>query len=108
MVIKKTVGVDNFNYTNNEIESNFNIFKNEFARDKKFSNEDSLNKGLEDYECYYNTKRYPNDLFGLLPLQVFNGEIPDKRKFSKQINEQKKLRYQANKSAKFCDVCSVN
>lgn len=108
MVIKKTVGEDNFKYYNNEVESCFHIFKNEFSRDKLYHEEDDLQKGIEEFEIYFNKKRYPKELYGLTPQQILDGAIPDKNKFTEKIKIQKKLRYQKNKSAKFCDVCSVD
>ena len=108
MVIKKTVGEDKFEYYNNEVESCFHIFKNEFSCDKVYRDEEDLQKGMDNFEIYLNEKRYPKELYGLVPLQVLNGEIPDKNKFKEQIKAQKKLRYQKNKSAKFCDVCSID
>ena len=41
-----------------------------------------------------NTKRYPRELYGLLPQQVLNGEIPDRNKFKESIKAQQKVRYQ--------------
>jgi hypothetical protein len=42
----------------------------------------------------------------LLPIQVLNGEIPDKNKFKERIIAEKKTRFMKNKSERFCDVCS--
>ncbi len=105
MVIKKTVGEDNFKYYNNEVESCFHTFKNEFCFNKQFNDEVDLQKSLDEYEIYLNTKRYPRELYGLLPQQVLNGEIPDRNKFKESIKAQQKVRYQKNKSARYCDVC---
>ncbi|MCW3083931.1 MAG: transposase [Bacteroidetes bacterium] len=106
MVIKKTVGEDHFKYYNNEVESAFHIFKNEFSRDKIYNDTADLQNGIDEFYIYFNEKRYPKELYGLTPQQVLNGEIPDKNRFKEQIKAQKGVRYQKNKSAKFCDVCS--
>lgn len=105
-VIKKTVGEDDFEYYNNEVESSFNIFKNEFSFNKIYSDDVDLQQGLDEFEIYLNTKRYPKDLYGLLPQQVIDGHLPDKYMFKEQIKAQKKVRFMKNKAARFCDVCS--
>ena len=91
MVIKKTVGEDNFKYYNNEVESCFHVFKNEFSYDKIYNEEKDLQKAIDDFEIYLNEKRYPKELYGLVPQQILQGEIPDKNKFKERIKAEKKF-----------------
>ncbi|WP_170064459.1 hypothetical protein [Polaribacter glomeratus] len=41
---------------------------------------------------YYNKERNPTDLFGLTPIELVNGKIPDKNHFIKKIQQASKNR----------------
>jgi len=105
-VVKKIAKTKEFAFTNNEIESTFNIFKNEFLGDKEIMNKEEAKKLLDKFQLYNDNERYPIALYVLTPQEVFEGESPDKYRFTHDIQQAAKFRYLNNKSGKFCDVCS--
>lgn len=105
LVFKKTVGENGFMYTNNEVESSFSIFKNQFAKNRIFITQSDLFKVLEEFLYYNNEIRYPKNLYGLHPFEVLNGEPINKYKFHSQKQIAIQLRYQTNKSMNDCNKC---
>lgn len=105
-VFKKTAGENGFMFTNNEIESSFNIFKNQFARNRIFVTASDLLNCLKEFLIYNNDIRYPKNLYGLHPTQVLNGEIINKHRFAPELQIARQLRYHANKSMNECYKCS--
>ncbi len=99
------MGENGFLYTNNEVESCFHVFKNQFARHRIFINYDELFNSLNEFLFYNNQVRYPKSLFGLHPLQVLNGEVIDKHKFANQKRMASQARYQFNKATTNCNSC---
>jgi hypothetical protein len=93
-------------HTNNEIESTFNLFKNEFIASLKINDKEHAQQLLKDFQNYNDNERYPLALFGLTPQEVFEGAIPNKYLFANDIQQARKIRYQKNKAGRFCDVCS--
>lgn len=59
-------------------------------------------ENLERFVQYYNYERYPTDLFGLTPMEVINGKIPDKDYFKNQIAEAKLNRTVTNQAFNDC------
>ncbi len=53
-----------------------------------------------------NHEWFPNDFYGLSPMEVFNGESIVKNRFQKQIRESAKNRHNVNRAGKFCGMCS--
>lgn len=105
-VTKLIAKTERFNYTNNEIESTFNIFKNEFIAYREIIDKKHAQQVLSDFQLYNNTKRYPLALYGLTPQEVFDGATPDKHRFKENIKQAAAMRYQKNKAGRFCDVCA--
>ena len=105
-VTKLIAKTENFKYTNNEIESTFNIFKNEFVASREITSKDHAQKLLNDFQKYNDNERYPLALFGLTPQEVFDEAIPDKYRFTIDIKQAASARYQKNKAGRFCDLCS--
>lgn len=106
LVSKHIARTKEFIYTNNDIESTFNIFKNEFLQSKEITDPEHADKLLDEFHNYNDNERYPLALYGLNPQEVFDGEIIDKHRFTKQIKQTAKNRHLKNKSGRFCDVCS--
>ncbi len=106
-VIKKTAKTIDFQYTNNEIESTFNIFKNEYIGQTEIADKEHSRKLLKDFQLYNDNQRYPIALYGLIAQEVFDGAVPDKYRFRNDIQHAAKNRHIRNKSALFCDVCSA-
>ena len=61
-------------------------------------------KDLERFVEYYNHHRYPTDLFGLTPIEVVNGKIPDKNHFKEKIQEARKNRVIVNQQFNDCKI----
>ena len=59
-------------------------------------------ENLKRFVYYYNHERYPTDLFGLTPMQVIKGKIPDKDYFKNQIAEAKIDRVHTNRAFNNC------
>jgi len=106
LISKQTAKTKEFIYTNNEIESTFNIFKNEFLCHKEISDKEHAKKLLAEFQLYNDNERYPLMLYGLTPQEVFDGAIIDKNRFKENIRQATKTRYLKNKVGKFCDMCS--
>ncbi|HVA99119.1 MAG TPA: hypothetical protein VNG53_09505, partial [Bacteroidia bacterium] len=64
---KQTAKTKEFIYTNNEIESTFNIFKNDFLCHKEISDKEHAKKLLAEFQLYNDNERYPLMLYGLTP-----------------------------------------
>lgn len=103
VVVKITAKTDEFPYSNSMSESTHSIFKSEFLQKQTCFNQESYLKSVEEFIEYYNNERYPGDHHGLTALEVLNGEIPTKNRFSEQIKEGRKIRLEANKKFK-CKV----
>jgi len=61
-------------------------------------------KSLVQYENYYNHERFPTDLLGYTPMEVLNGEIPNKDRFKEQIAAAKKERIKINQNFNDCNI----
>lgn len=105
-VKKETARTKEFLYTNNEIESVFHIFKHEYLPNENIANKEQAQIYLQGFQDYNNNERYPIALHGFTPQEVFDGSIPNKDYFKSEILQATKIRYQKNKTGKFCDVCS--
>ena len=105
-LVKKTARTRDFIYTNNEIESTFTIFKNEFLLGKDIVGKQEAVELLQKFQYYNDTERFPLALYGYTPQEVFEGAVPDRYRFSADIKAAEKSRYLRNKAGKFCDVCS--
>lgn len=86
-------------------ESSFNIFKNQFAKNRIFIAVADLLNCLEEFKHYNNQIRYPKTLYGLHPLQVLNGEAINKKRFAPYLKIAKDTRYQNNTSMNGCNIC---
>ncbi len=104
---KQIAKTPTFSFTNNQIESTFNTFKNKFLNQRAISNKVHLLQELNDFAHYNNNHRYPISLAGYTPQEVFEGAIVDKNKFKISIQQAQTLRYHKNKSASFCNVCTM-
>ena len=105
-IIKKTARTKEFIFTNNEIESTFNIFKNEFLAGKNIVHKQEVVELLQKFQLYNDNERFPLALYGCTPQEVFDGAVPDKYRFRADIKRAEKSRYERNKVGRFCDVCS--
>ncbi len=100
-VKKITAKSDVYPFANNMIEGTFNLLKNDFLKGEMVYNKKQLIKKLNEF-IEHSLHRYFGELYGLTPLQVLNGALPDKQKFKTQITQAAKLRLIANKRFNGC------
>ncbi len=105
-IAKQIAKTKEFKFTNNEIESTFNIFKNEFLQGKEIIDKEHAKRELDNFANYNDKQRYPIALYGCTPQEVFEGAIIDKHRFKENIRQARKNRYGKNKAGRFCDVCT--
>jgi transposase InsO family protein len=104
VVTKITAQTKDFPFSNSMSESTHSIYKTEFLHGKYSLNEKTHLKDLERFVEYYNHHRYPTDLFGLTPLEVVSGKIPDKNHFKEKIQEARKNRILVNQQFNDCKI----
>ncbi len=104
VVSKITAKTDEFPFTNNMAESTHSIYKTEFLKKQISKNTTEHLKNLASFFEYYNNKRYPTELYGLTPLEVVNGKIPNKHFYKEQIQQARKDRVVVNQNFNNCPV----
>jgi transposase InsO family protein len=104
VVTKITAQTKYFPFSNSMSESTHSIYKTEFLHGKYSLNEKTHLKDIERFVEYYNHYRYPTNLFGLTPLEVVNGKIPDKNHFKEKIQEARKNRVVVNQQLNVCKI----
>jgi len=104
VVMKITAQTKDFPFSNSMSESTHSIYKTEFLHGKYSLNEKSHLKDLERFVEYYNHYRYPTELYGLNPMEVIQGKIPDKHYFKEQIQFSRISRVQANQKFNACKI----
>lgn len=62
------------------IERGFHLFKYDFLKRQPITDKQQLSQKVEAFinQCQH---RYFGELYGLTPLQILNGAIPDKHRF---------------------------
>lgn len=103
IVTKITARTVDFPLSNSMAESTHSIYKTEFLRGQVSRTVKNHLDSLERFVEYYNYQRYPTNLFGLCPMEVVAGNIPDKDSFKQQIAEAKLNRTLANNAFNKCD-----
>jgi len=104
LVTKITAQTKDFPFSNSMSESTHSIYKTEFLHGKYSLNKKTHLKDLARFVEYYNYHRYPTDLFGLTPIEVVNGKIPDKSHFKEKIQEARKNRVAVNQQFNDCKI----
>jgi len=106
-LVKKVIAKSaSFKYTNNDIDSTFNLFKNTHLKGITLKTSKNCDDELNRFECESNHEWFPNDFHGLSPIEVFSGEPIIKNRFQQQIRESAKNRHIVNRVGKFCGMCS--
>lgn len=103
-VMKITAQTKDFPFSNSMSESTHRIYKTEFLHGKYSLNEKSHLKDLEKFVAYYNDHRYPTELYGLTPMEVIQGKIPDKHFFKEKIQDARKNRVAVNQEFNACGI----
>lgn len=99
---KITAQTDGFQFSNSMSESTHSIYKTEFLRKKVSTNKLEHLKSLRRFVTYYNHERFPVDHFGYTPMEVLNGNIPDKDRFKEQITGARVQRIATNQQFNEC------
>lgn len=102
IVTKITARTVDFPLSNSMAESTHSIYKTEFLKGQVSRTINNHLDSLEQFVHYYNYERHPADLYGLHPMEVINGKIPDKDYFKNQIAEAKINRVSTNKTFNKC------
>ena len=102
LVTKITANTPGFPYSNNMSESTHSIYKTEFMKSKFSLNINQHFIDLDQFMLYYNYERYPCEHYGVIPMDVLNGEIPNKAKYKEPINEARIKRIEKNKEFNQC------
>ena len=103
--IKLTARTTTFPFSNNMSESIHHVFKNVFLRGNVPYDKDALKLRLKEFEHFYGHVLYPIELCGYTTQQVLNGALPDKHRFTLQIETSKKMRVEENRRTGFCNEC---
>lgn len=102
--IKRVIAQIETSFSNSMIEAVNKKIKYDFLFTRKFETFEEvkifLNTAVEEYN-----NRYHSALFGITPLNVLNGAIPDRHLFATQINDSRKERILKNKQ-ELCEQCS--
>ena len=88
-------------------ESTHSIYKTEFLQGKHSVDKEDHLKNIKSFFTYYNEERYPFKLYGLTPLEVLNGEKPDKARFKKRIKQAQKEHLEENRSFNVCALVCI-
>ncbi|QMU63595.1 MAG: hypothetical protein GKR88_04400 [Flavobacteriaceae bacterium] len=104
VVTKITAQTKDFPFSNSMSESTHSIYKTEFLHGKYSLNEKSHLKDLERFVEYYNYHRFPTELYGLAPMEVILGKIPNKHFFREKIQDARKNRVRTNQEFNACVI----
>ncbi len=106
VVFKITAQTADFPFSNSMSESTHSIYKTEFLHGKNSLNRKTHLKDLERFVGNYNYKRFPTELYGLNPMEVIAGKIPDKHRFKGQIKKAQISRIQTNQLFNNCTTAT--
>lgn len=107
VVRKLTARTNDFPHSNSMAESTHSIYKSEFLRGKHSMDNEQHLIHIEEFFRYYNHSRFPSDFYGLTPIEVLNGERPDKTKFRERIKQGWKERVKENRAYNECPLICV-
>lgn len=107
VVRKLTARTEDFPQSNSMAESTHSIYKSEFLRGKHSMDNEQHLIHIEEFFRYYNHSRFPSDFYGLTPMEVLNGEKPDKTKFTERVKQGQKERIVENQEFNKCPLVCV-
>jgi transposase InsO family protein len=107
IIRKLTARTPEFPQANNMAESTHSIYKTEFLKGKIVSSKLEHVQSIIRFVEYYNYKRFPTELFGYNPMEIINGEIPDKYRFTKQIAQARIDRIKENQDFNQCKLVKL-
>jgi len=100
---KITAKSDGFPHSNNMIEGSFHLFKHDFLKGQTVTDQKQLNQKANDFITHCHN-RYFGELYGITPLQILNGAVPDKNRFKEQIQQAASIRRTTNKTFNGCTM----
>lgn len=104
IVSKITAQTKDFPFSNSMSESTHSIYKTEFMNGKLSLNTQTHLQDLERFVQYYNYQRYPTELYGYTTMEIIQGKIPDKHRFTAQILEARQQRIITNQQFNDCNA----
>lgn len=107
-VVRKITGkTDGFPFSNSMSESTHSIYKSEFLQKQHSMDISKHLKNLDQFMIYYNNERFPSEHYGLTPIEVLEGEIPNKSRFREAIVQARIERIEKNRKFNDCPLdCS--
>ena len=102
IVNKITARTPEFKQSNSMSESTHSIYKTEFMRKLLSINIRAHHKHLALFVEFYNYHRYSTTSYGLAPMEIVNGKIPDKHYFKDRIKQAQIDRIAINQSFNDC------
>ncbi|RYE50917.1 MAG: hypothetical protein EOP48_19030 [Sphingobacteriales bacterium] len=88
------------------IDGSFHLFKHDFLKGQIITYKQPLRQKAGTFIEHCRNQHF-GELYGLTPLQVLNGEVPDKKKFANQIQTALKERRKANKGFRNCNASNL-
>ncbi len=85
IVSKITARTVDFPLSNAMAESTHSIYKTEFLKGQHSRTVKNHLESLKRFAQFYNYERNPGDLYGLHPMEVIKGKLPDKYYFKEQL-----------------------
>jgi len=107
LITKITSNTPDFLFSNNMSESTHSIYKTEFMKTKFSLNIKQHLNDLDTFMIYYNDQRYPCEHYGLNPIEVLQGETPNKFRFREQIKNARTERIEVNKAFNQCPILCI-
>jgi len=104
LVKKLTAQTEDFPHSNSMAESTHSIYKTEFLKGKHSLDKENHLKNITAFFNYYNDYRFPFEFYGLTPMEVLNGEKPDKTKYREQIQNAQKERLKEKREFNGCPL----
>lgn len=102
-VNKITAKSEVFPHANNMIEGTFNLFKHDFLKGQTITDLKHLTQKANEFITHCHN-RYFGELYGITPIQILNGAVPDKDLFKTQIQQAAITRRQENKNFNNCTM----
>lgn len=102
IISKIIAGTPDFPFSNSMSERTHSIYKSEFMGGQFSLDKSQHLADLDRFFNYYNTARFPVELYGYSPMEVVAGNKPDKNRFQIQLQEARKKRIEINRQFNDC------
>ena len=102
VVSKITALSEEFPNSNSMSESVHSFYKSSFMRGEISIDKKAHLQSLKEFKNYVNQEHYFTEHFGIRPIDILNGEIPDKNLYKLQIEQARKERIETNRKFNAC------